>query len=137
MPHCYSCGTLLGDDVRICPICDSIQDRFSSSNLDNVDNKLVNTPNILSSYNSTDAGNTSNYSKGVEFEGDMAEEIARLMKRGEECFKSGKAWLGAKDRSRARKEFQRAFNYYETILKLDPDNEPAREARARCLFKMA
>ena len=137
MPQCYSCGTILGEDVRICPICDAVQNKIYNSGLDNIDNKLVSTPTILTTNDSESFYNNSLNDESPDYTEDREQEIVRLMKRGDECFNSGKAWIGAKDRSRARKEFQRAFNYYETVLKLDPDFEPAREARAKCLFKMA
>ena len=137
MPQCNSCRTILGEEVRICPICNAVQNKTYNPGLDNVDKKLVNTPTVLSANDTESIYNNSLDQDTSDYTEDRDLEIARLMKRGDECFSSGKAWIGAKDRSRARKEFQRALNYYETVLKLDPDFEPAREARAKCLFKMA
>jgi hypothetical protein len=128
---------MLADEVRVCPICDAVQTRPFGSEYDNVGSRLNSPPSVMYGSENTENNAYNNSTGESEFEGDVEEEIDRLMKRGEECFKSGKAWLGAKDRSRARKEFQRAFKYYEIILKLDPDYEPAREARSKCLFKMA
>jgi tetratricopeptide (TPR) repeat protein len=131
------CNTMLADEVRVCPICDAVQTRPFGTEYDNVESRLNSTPSVL--YGSEATGNNTNDSStgNSEFVGDVNEEIDRLMKRAEERFKSGKAWLGAKNRPRARREFQRAFKYYENILKLDPDFGPAKEARAKCLLKMA
>ena len=125
MPKCIKCNSILGDNVVECPICGSYQDHGDDVKIDNIDTSLSNSPNVMN----------------VEYSGESYEdsklELERLVNRGDECFKSGKAWLGAKDRTRARKEFQRAFKYYETALKLDPTNEKVRDMRAKCLFKMA
>ena len=125
MISCIKCGSTLGSDVYICPICGANQSSANDVDLDNVSRKLSSSASIL-------IRDTS--------EEDIMEqklEIERLIKRGDECFKSAKAWQGAKDKSKARKEYQRAFKYYETVLRLDPNNERIREARAKCLFKMA
>jgi hypothetical protein len=139
MPNCIKCNTMLADEVRVCPICDAVQTRPFGSEYDNVESRLNSAPSVLYDSETTE-NNTHANSNGTAtpaFDGDVDEEIDRLMKRGAERFKSGKAWLGAKNRPRARKEFQRAFKYYETILKLDPEFGPAKEARAKCLLKMA
>jgi len=125
MGKCVKCSSILGEDVEICPICGADQSTGDFVEIANVDNKLTSAPSILSQEFIVSEGQ------------DKKLEVERLVKRGDECFKSGKAWLGAKDRSRARKDFQRAFNYYETALKILPDNEKVREMRAKCLFKMA
>ena len=125
MGKCVKCSSILGEDVEICPICGADQSTGDYVEIPNVDNKFTSGPSILSQ-------------ELIELEEkDKKLEVDRLIKRGDECFNSGKAWLGAKDRSRARKDFQRAFNYYETALKILPDNERVREMRAKCLFKMA
>jgi tetratricopeptide (TPR) repeat protein len=125
MGKCVKCSSILGEGVEICPICGADQSTGDFVEIPNVDNKLTSGPSILSQ-------------ELIESEEqDRKLEVDRLIKRGDECFNSGKAWLGAKDRSRARKDFQRAFNYYETALKILPDNERVREMRAKCLFKMA
>lgn len=128
MARCINCGTNIGKEVEVCPICEAGQVRSYNPGIDNVDRQLTSSPSLLFG---------DRFSDNQEYIENEKKEIARLIKRGDECFNSGKAWIGAKDRSRARKEFQRAFNYFETVLKMDPDNEIAREARARCLFKMA
>jgi hypothetical protein len=125
MARCIKCSSFLGDDVSVCPICGAGQPSESDDKVDNVDTTLSNSPSFL-----TNEASDNEYI-------DKRTEIKRLSLRGEECFNSGKAWLGAKNRKRARKDFQRAFNYYETILKMDPNNEKARDARSKCLFKMA
>jgi hypothetical protein len=136
MSQCLKCGALLADDVYKCPICDTVQDRYQNSDLDNVDRTLTSSPNyIIPRAGFEDTNSKSNNEKNHQE--NVGDEVARLMKRGEECFNSGKSWLGAKDKTRARKDFQRAFKYYETILKLDPENDTAKEARAKCLLKMA
>lgn len=125
MAKCIKCSSFLNVDVTVCPICGAGQPTHNDPKIDNIDNKLSSSPSFLS--------------QGTE-EDDPKErelEIKRLIQRGDDCFKSGKAWLGAKDRNRARKEFQRAFNYYDTVLKMEPNNERIREARSKCLFKMA
>jgi hypothetical protein len=125
MSNCIKCNSILSDNVEVCPICGATQNLGDTASVDNIDRKLSSTPSIL-------ASGTSEY--------DIANdemEMERLIKRGEECFNSGKKWLGAKDRSRARKDFQRAFNYYDTALKLQPNNDKIRELRSKCLFKMA
>ena len=125
MGKCVKCSSILGEDVEICPICGADQSTGDFVEIPNVDNKLTSAPSILSQ-------------ELIESEEQEKKlEVERLVKRGDECFKSGKAWLGAKDRPRARKDFQRAFNYYETALKILPENEKVREMRAKCLFKMA
>lgn len=125
MGKCVKCSSILGEEVEICPICGADQSTGDYVEIANVDNKLTSAPSILSQ-------------ELIESEEqDKKSEVERLVKRGDECFKSGKAWLGAKDRPRARKDFQRAFNYYETALKILPENEKVREMRAKCLFKMA
>jgi len=129
MAKCKICGASLADEVVVCPICDSNQPENYYEGLDNIDKKLSSSPSLF--FKKEQEDNIFGNAEGMEF------EVERLLKRGEDCFKSGKAWLGAKDRTRARKEFQRAFKYYETVLKIDPDNEVAREARTKCLFKMA
>jgi RNA polymerase subunit RPABC4/transcription elongation factor Spt4 len=131
MTHCMNCGTILGDEVEVCPICDARQLYRPYNNINNFDTKFTNKPTRVSQsgYDNTHIDE--------ELSTDELVEIERLVRRAEECFNSGKAWLGSKDRSRARKEFQRAFKYYETILKIDPDNEIAKENRAKCLLKMA
>ncbi len=63
-------------------------------------------------------------------------QVDRLLERALERFEAGRAWLGSKDRIKARREFQKAFNYYGEVLKLDPRNEQAREFRAKCLQKI-
>ena len=125
MAYCIECSTTLGNDVELCPICGSYQEICGNGSIDNIDKKLNTSTTVL--FNKISDGQVLN----------NEQEIERLIKRGEECFNSGKLWLGAKERRRARKEFQRAFNYYETVLKLDPKHELAKEARARCLGKMA
>ncbi len=129
MTKCSSCGASLADDVAVCPICNASQPQNYNEELDNIDKKLSSSPSLL--FKNELYENSFGNADEREF------EVDRLLKRGDECFQSGKAWLGAKDRTRARKEFQRAFKYYETILKIDPDNEVAREARTKCLLKMA
>jgi hypothetical protein len=125
MSKCIKCSSLLGDEVDVCPICGAGQPSKNDAQIDNVTEPLTNSPNFLAQLDNEEP---------IE---DKKQEIERLVQRGDECFSSGKAWLGAKDRTRARKEFQRAFKYYETVLKMDPANEKIREARSKCLFKMA
>ena len=132
MPKCNKCSSYLAEDVKVCPICGAGQESLLNENVDRTD-ELTNSPSML--IFSDVAGERDQQQKFEEM--DKVTEIKRLTERGDDCFNSGKAWLGAKDRSRARKEFQRAFNYYETVLKLDPENDYAREARSKCLFKMA
>ena len=127
MSNCVKCNSILSDNVEVCPICGATQNLGDAANVDNIDRKLSSTPSILVS--GTSASSDDNANDEMELE--------RLIKRGDECFNSGKKWLGAKDRSRARKEFQRAFNYYDTALKLEPDNDRILELRSKCLFKMA
>lgn len=69
-------------------------------------------------------------------ENDLRLQVSRLMERANERFEAGRAWLGSKERAKARKEFERAFNYYGEILKIDPTNPQAREFRAKCLQKI-
>jgi tetratricopeptide (TPR) repeat protein len=125
MPHCIKCNSILGDNVVECPICGAYQDNGDDVKIDNINKTLSNSPNVMN----------------IEYSGESYEdsklELERLINRGDECFKSGKLWLGAKNRTRARKEFQRAYKYYETALKLDPNNEKVRDMRSKCLFKMA
>ncbi|MFW9882416.1 MAG: hypothetical protein ACFFG0_55850 [Candidatus Thorarchaeota archaeon] len=125
MSNCIKCNSILSDNVEVCPICGASQNSGDSSYVNNIDKKLSNTPNMLVS-GPSEYDNSNN-----------AMELERLIKRGDECFTSGKKWLGVKDRTRARKEFQRAFNYYDTALKIQPDNDKVRELRSKCLFKMA
>lgn len=122
---CIKCGSNLGDEVEICPICGANQSSAEDVDLDNISKKLTNSATILIH------GKTEEDVMGTKL------EIERLIKRGDECFDSGKKWLGAKDRSRARKDFQRAFNYYEHVLKMEPGNDKVRDLRAKCLSKMA
>ena len=63
-------------------------------------------------------------------------EVSRLYSRGMECYKTGRAYLASKNKSSARREFQRALKYFETILKIDPTHIEARELRSKCLQKM-
>jgi hypothetical protein len=128
---------MLGDEVRVCPICDAVQTRPFGSEYDNIESRLNSTPSVLYGSEAKENNTNENSNGTPAFDGDVNEEIDRLMKRGAERFKSGKAWLGAKNRPRARREFQRAFKYYENILKMDPEYGPAKEARAKCLLKMA
>ena len=128
MVKCIQCSSFLGEAVVVCLICCAGQPADGENKIDNVDNSLTNSPSILALAVPIEDSEDSQ---------DKEYEIERLAQRGDDCFKSGKAWLGAKDRTRARKNFQRAFKYYETILKLDPSNEKARDARSKCLFKMA
>ncbi len=118
----------MGEEVDVCPICGADQTHDYEAKIDNIDKKLTSSPSILISDSSQ-----------FEYENEESKqlELERLVKRGDECFTSGKKWLGAKDRTRARKEFQRAFNYYDTALKMDPTNSKIREMRSKCLFKMA
>ena len=125
MAKCIKCSSLLGEGVEVCPICGAGQPTNEEANIEYSEDTLTNSPSILTQIDSE------------ESQENQKEEIERLIQRGDECFNSGKAWLGAKDRSRARKEFQRAFSYYETVLKMDPNNDKIREARSKCLFKMA
>lgn len=125
MSNCGKCNSILSDNVKVCPICGATQNLDDAANVDNINKRLSSTPSIL-------------ITEASEYDSaDDEMELERLIKRGEECFNSGKKWLGAKDRPRARKEFQRAFNYYDTALKLQPDNDRIRELRSKCLFKMA
>lgn len=141
MVDCKKCGTILADNVVTCPICgvdqcisisncnstNNISNSSNSSNnrVDNITQKLVSSPSkLILEISEHDAEQ-----KKLETE--------RMIKRGNECFSSGRAWLGAKKRKLARKEFQRAFKYYDNVLKLDPNNEKVREARSKCLLKMA
>lgn len=64
-------------------------------------------------------------------------EIQRLMKRGIECYNTGKAWLATKNRQSARKDFQRAVKYFDTVLKIDPENQQAKELRAKSMHKIS
>ena len=66
----------------------------------------------------------------------MQPHVDRLLERAQERYEAGRAWLGSKDRIKARREFQKAFNYFGEVLKLDPSNEQAREFRAKCLQKI-
>ena len=125
MTNCIKCNSILSDNVEVCPICGATQPISEESKMDNINKQLSSSPSILSS--STSAYDSANPEL----------ELERLIKRGDECFDSGKKWLGAKDRIRARKEFQRAFNYYDTALKIQPNNDRIRELRSKCLFKMA
>ena len=127
MSNCVKCNSILSDNVEVCPICGATQNLGDAANVDNIDRKLSSTPSILISGTSASADDNANDEM----------ELERLIKRGDECFNSGKKWLGAKDRPRARKEFQRAFNYYDTALKLQPNNDRIHELRSKCLFKMA
>ena len=129
MSNCVKCNSILSDNVEVCPICGANQPINEDRKLDNIDRKLSSSPNILST-------GISEYNSEYASE-NPEQELERLKKRGDECFNSGKKWLGAKDRTRARKEFQRAFNYYDTALKIQPNNETIRELRSKCLFKMA
>jgi hypothetical protein len=63
-------------------------------------------------------------------------EAERLFSRGLECFNKGKAYHATKNRSSARKEFQRALKYFEQLLQIDPVNPEVRELRSKCLQKM-
>jgi tetratricopeptide (TPR) repeat protein len=115
----------LGDTVIVCPICGADQSSAKDVNLDNVSKQLTSSASILIH---------------GQAEYDINErklEIERLIQRGDDCFKSAKAWQGAKDKSRARKDYQRAFKYYDSVLKMDPENNKIRDLRAKCLFKMA
>lgn len=125
MAKCIKCSSLLGEGVEVCPICGAGQPPNEGTNIEYSNDTLTNSPSILTQIDSE------------ESQENQKEELERLIQRGDECFNSGKAWLGAKDRSRARKEFQRAFSYYETVLKMDPGNNKVREARSKCLCKMA
>jgi hypothetical protein len=123
----------LGDEVVVCPICGAGQPEKADEKLDNVDSSLSSSPSVLSLAESVIDTDGSDNSLDTD---EKENEIDRLTQRGDDCFNSGKAWLGAKDRSRARKEFQRAFKYYETILKLDPSNVKARDNSILiCLFR--
>ena len=141
MAGCKKCGTILADNVVTCPICgveqsigistqNSINNLSTSSTssdnrVDNITQKLVSSPSKLILETS-------------EHDAEQRKlETERMIKRGDECFSSGRAWLGAKKRKLARREFQRAFKYYDNVLKLDPNNEKVREARSKCLLKMA
>ena len=153
MTKCKVCGAGLADDVTICPICNAdltVSDNDSSDpgeeNITEESNESTESTDTSADHGDTihieETESVESAEKTESTEPTMSadeteKEIERLLKRGDECFSSGRAWLGAKDRSRARKEFQRAYNYYNTVLKLDPDNQPARDARAKCLFKMA
>jgi len=64
-------------------------------------------------------------------------EIHRLMKRGIECYNKGKAWLATKNKQSARKDFQRAVRYFDSVLKIDPGNQRARELRAKSMHKIS
>ena len=125
MVNCRKCNSILGEDVVTCPICGAGQSVGEVVEINNIDKTLTSSPNTLS--------------QGIleDERTDNKAELERLIKRGDECFNAGKKWLGAKERTRARKDFQRAFNYYDTALKIDPDNGRIREARSKCLFKMA
>ena len=125
MVSCIKCGSTLGSEVIICAICGADQSSAKDVNLDNVSKQLTSSATIL----------VHGTSEEEILENKL--EIERLIKRGDDCFKSAKAWQGAKDKSRARKDYQRAFKYYDNVLKLDPNNERVREARGKCLFKMA
>ena len=125
MGNCKECNATLSEDVEVCPICGCEQASDNNVKIDNIDKKLTSSPTIL-----TQPISDNNLEE-------KKLELERLVKRGNECFSSGRAWLGAKDRTRARKEFQRAFNYYENALKMNPNHEKAREMRSKCLFKMA
>ena len=125
MVSCIKCNSTLGDNVITCPICGTNQSSAEAVDLDNVSKQLTSSATIMIQGDSED-----------EYV-DTKLEVERLIKRGDDCFNSGKKWRGTKDRSRARREFQRAFKYYETVLKLDPTNEKARNARSKCLMKMA
>jgi len=127
MGYCIECRAIIGADVEKCPICGTNQPTVEYVNLDGVPTRQTNTAS--STHTGTGCAGTNIQNQ--------QDEVWRLLGRGDECFESGKAWLGMKDRVRARKEFQRAFNYYETVLKLDPNNEKARNARAGCISKMA
>jgi len=125
MVSCIKCSSTLGSDVLICPICGADQSSANDVNLDNVSKKLTSSATIL----------IQGTSEEEIFEKKL--EVERLIKRGDECFNSAKAWHGAKDKTRARKDYQRAFKYYDNVLKMDPNNDRIRDARAKCLNKMA
>ena len=125
MASCIKCSTTLSDDVIVCPICGADQSSANDVDLDNVSKKLTSSATILIHGTSED-----DYI-------DKKLQIERLIKRGDECFKDAKKWLGAKDSARVRKDYQRAYNYYDSALRLDPNNERIRDARQKCLLKMA
>jgi hypothetical protein len=125
MGNCKKCGTTLADNVFTCPICSVDHCIENTMTVDNIDQKLNSSPTLL-------VQDTS----GEDPE-EKKLEAGRLIKRGDDCFDSGKAWLGAKNRAHARKDFQRAFKYYNCVLRLDPTNDKVREARSKCLLKMA
>ncbi len=127
MGYCIECGAMVGADVEKCPICGAKQPTVEYVDLDGVPIRQI---------DPTSSTRNGNGSAGTNIQ-KQQDEVLRLLGRGDECFESGKAWLGMKDRVRARKEFQRAFKYYETVLKLDPNNEMACKGRAGCMSKMA
>ena len=131
MVTCMNCGALLGDDVEICPLC-GVNQLLAAETKVNIPVKEPIHPLPGAAQESTQ-DTTAHDEAGTE----RSQNTSRLIQRGDECYNRGKSWLRMGDRNRARKEFQRAFNYYETVLKLDPGNKTAREARNKCLSKIA
>ena len=84
MAKCIECGTSLGGDVLVCPICGANQSSNGDVRLDNIERKLSSTPTFLIKNNSEQEAEQKRL------------EVERLMKRGDECFNSAKAWLGSK-----------------------------------------
>jgi hypothetical protein len=125
MASCIKCSSTLGDEVIVCPICGADQSSANDVDLDNVSKKLTSSATIMI------------HGTSEQDHMDKKLQIERLIKRGDECFQAAKKWLGAKDRSRARKDYERAYNYYDRVIKLDPTNAKIRELRQKCLFKMA
>ena len=108
-----------------------------------VTDSLVPNPTVDSEQNSNkEEGAESHPEPGTdEYKTDLDEEdlkfeLARLMERANARFEAGRAWLGSKDRAKARREFERAFKYYGEILKVNPTHQQAREYRAKCLQKI-
>jgi hypothetical protein len=58
------------------------------------------------------------------------------LEQGRKCLELAKAYTGKQQRAQARREYQRAFSYFEDVLKIDPHSQEAREGKSQCLRKM-
>lgn len=123
MPFCFNCLKNIDSLYEPCPHCGTPPLKKSPKPIQVQKEELI---NQLSGVSETEKQDII-----------IKIETERLLERGIECFNKGKAWLSIKNRTAARKEFQRALKYFDSVLKVDPVNKVARDYRSKASQKIS
>ena len=74
--------------------------------------------------------------KTLDSGGIQGKDWQSLLEQARKCLEQAKAYSGKQQRAQARREYQRAYGYFEDVLKIEPNSQEAREGKSQCLRKM-